>query len=106
MNQQVQQQDNKHLKVTILSPDETIYEGDAQAISCHNPKGSFDVLYEHTNFMSMIDTQVTVLETNGHQRNFPVEQALIQVQENEVTILINVQITQKDSFFGNLFHKK
>ncbi|QQS44642.1 F0F1 ATP synthase subunit epsilon [Candidatus Roizmanbacteria bacterium] len=95
-----------NLDVTIISPEEVLFEGKAQSVSCHNPKGSFDVLYEHTNFMSMIDKQITIIDPNGNTREFPIEQALIQVKNNEVTILVNIQISKKDSFFTNLFKQK
>ncbi len=94
------------LNITIISPEETLYKGKAEAVSCHNPKGSFDVLYEHTNFMSMIDQKIVVIEPNGNSREFPIEQALIQVKNNDVTILVNIQISKKDSFFRNLFKQK
>lgn len=94
------------LDVTIISPEEVLFEGKAQSVSCHNPKGSFDVLYEHTNFMSMIDKKITIIDPNGGSREFPIEQALIQVKNNDVTILVNIQISKKDSFFTNLFKQK
>lgn len=96
----------KNLDVTIVTPEEVLFEGKAQSVSCHNPNGSFDVLYEHTNFMSMIDKEITIIEPNGNTRNFPIEQALIQVKSNEVTVLVNIQISKKDSFFTNLFKQK
>lgn len=96
----------KNLNVTITSPEEVLFSGEAQSVSCHNPKGSFDVLYEHTNFMSMIDTEITIIEPNGNIRKFPIEQALIQVKNNDVIILVNIQIYKKNSFFTNLFKQK
>ncbi|MBP9690567.1 hypothetical protein KBD81_00645 [Candidatus Woesebacteria bacterium] len=99
-------QSSKPLRLTILSPDATLFEGEAQTISCHNPKGSFDVLYEHTNFMSMIDTEVSIVDMNGASRSIPIEQALIQVIDNVVTILVNVQFTQKETLLEKLFGKK
>ncbi len=102
----IQTQIPKPLKLTILSPDETIFEGEVHTISCHNPKGSFDVLYEHTNFMSMVDTQVTIVDMEGKSRDIPIEQALIQVIDNVVTILVNVQFTQKETFLDKVFGKK
>jgi len=96
----------KNLDVTVISPEEVLFKGQAQSVSCHNPKGSFDVLYEHTNFMSMIDKEVVIIEPNGNTRQIPIEQALIQVKNNDVSILVNIQISKKDTFFTNLFKQK
>lgn len=95
-----------NLEVIVISPEEVLFEGKAQSVSCHNPNGSFDVLFEHTNFMSMIDQKITIIEPTGNTRDIPIEQALIQVKNNSVTILVNIQISKKDSFFTNLFKKE
>jgi len=83
------------MKLQILSPDTTLFDGQVKEISCHNEKGQFDVLFGHANFMSMIDKKITVIQADGVKKEYPVEQALIEVHNNEIYIFVNIMMTQE-----------
>lgn len=82
------------MKLQILTPDTTLFDGEVKEISCHNEKGQFDVLYGHANFMSMIDKKIQVIQADGEKKEYPVEQALIEVHDNEIYIFMNISMNQ------------
>lgn len=86
----------------MLSPEKMLFEGPIKAVSCHNPKGYFDVLQEHTNFMSMVDEKVDIVKLDGSKESIKIETALIHVQENEISILVNIATSQKSTMFQNI----
>ena len=45
---------SKEFTVTITSPDERLWEGQAHSITTENSKGPFDILPGHPNFITMI----------------------------------------------------
>lgn len=49
------------LKVKIISPTQTIFEGDAYAVSSTNTMGKFDILPFHANFISLVQKHPIIL---------------------------------------------
>lgn len=98
--------DTQLLQLKMLSPEKTLYEGMVSSVTCHNPKGTFDILYQHTNFMSMIDHEVVIIDPTNKKQVFQIENALINVQDNVVTILVDVHFSEKETLLQKLFHRK
>ena len=48
------------LNVEVLSPEKVIYKGPAVAISAVNNKGKFDVLFQHAQFISIINGDLII----------------------------------------------
>lgn len=82
------------LNLLIMTPEDTLYNGTVASLTCHNPKGTFDVLPEHTNFMSMIDKILIIRHLDGSTKEIPVYDAILQVKENNVAVLINFKQQQ------------
>ena len=74
--------------VTIISREKKVYEGEAKAVSSINEKGLFDILPEHTNFISVIKEKVIVEEPNGKKTEFPLIRGVVRVLEGRVQVLI------------------
>lgn len=49
------------LKVKILSPTQTIYDGEALSVSSTNSTGKFDILPFHANFITLIQKSSIIL---------------------------------------------
>lgn len=79
------------LNIKIMSPDKVIFEGFAKALSCNNAKGPMDILPGHSNFMSMINNEISLHLDNGVVKKLTTEQAIMEVVNNNVLILTNVQ---------------
>jgi len=90
------------LSVLIMSPEKTLFEGKAVTVTCKSPVGKFDVLPEHSFFMSIINTHIEVHTPDHHTKSIHIDQAILQVSHDQVVILINVQGKEAKSMIHNL----
>lgn len=93
------------INITVLSPNETLFSGEAAAITCHNDEGDFDVLPLHTNFISLINQSILIHLINGETKKIDIGNALLKALENNITILLNIDLTEKDVLFKALFQQ-
>jgi F0F1-type ATP synthase epsilon subunit len=83
--------DNKPtLKVEVRSRQGLVFKGDLVAISSYNLVGTFDVLAEHTNFVSMIKKKLVLHKADGRNEEINVDNGVIIVENNEVKVFIGV----------------
>lgn len=75
------------LEVKITSPNEILWQGDAEAVSSKNSQGPFDILPEHANFITLIkDTPIVLHLGGGKTEEFSFERAVMHTENNVVTI--------------------
>src|SRR5690606_25083167 len=98
-----QEASSEVINISVLSPEETLYHGQARALTCHNEDGDFDLLPLHTNFISLIDKYVIIHLPNGEQKKITIDKALMKAIGNNVTILLNINLTERDNIFKALF---
>ena len=92
-----------NLQISIMSPDKTVYLGQAEAVTCNNEKGEFDILPLHSNFISLIDDYITVHLPGGKTQRMNIDRGLLKAFENKITILLNIDLTEQDVIFKALF---
>ena len=83
---------NPTLHVRILSPQQLILETDAESVSSKNSQGSFDILPQHANFITVVENAPIVVRMKGQKPlsfKFPI--AIMHVQENKVDIYTYIQ---------------
>ena len=81
------------LEVTILSPEETLYNGSANSVTCMNKEGEFDILPMHSNFISLIYKKIVIHRSNEKDTVIDMGYALLKCIGNKLTILTNVDIS-------------
>lgn len=59
-------------------------------LTSFNDRGKFDVLPEHTNFISLIKDRVIFKEVNGMEREIPVRQAVLRVVGDDAKVFIGI----------------
>lgn len=89
MSQQLDQ--NNQLELHVVTPDSVLYKGTVRSISGKNKKGPFDILSYHTNFVSIIDGDVTIRELDGNIRKIPVGTAIVKVYMNIVYVFVGIE---------------
>ena len=77
------------LKVLIKTRKETLYDGEAVAVTSNNEDGVFDILPHHANFITMVKDFVFVKTQNGDQK-FDVKKGVLEVSSNNVTLYLTV----------------
>jgi len=87
---------DEKISVFIISPEKVVFDGPAISITCHNEKGTFDILSEHSSFMSMIDKKIIIREQDDKATVIPIEKAILQMVKNHLVIMINVDVSKED----------
>jgi len=83
------------LKVKIITPEQVIFDGPAQAISTANEGGDLSVIPQHTNFISIIQDKLSVVKPDGTTQDIPVDQGILYCRANEVNIYIGIDTALK-----------
>lgn len=96
-------EENQTINITVLSPEETLFNGKARALTCHNLDGELDILPSHSNFISLIDEYVIIHTLDGKEKKITIGKALIKALGDEIIILLNVDLTERDIIFKALF---
>ncbi len=77
------------MKVYILTPEKTLYEGEAKAIIVPGSSGQFEILDRHAPIVSsLIKGSVQLTDNQGHKHDFPITKGFIEVMKNEVNVLV------------------
>ena len=79
------------MTVEIITPQETIYKGDAKLVQVPGTKGSFEILNSHAPIISTIDKgTIRIVEEDDSEKLFEVKTGLIEVKENIVSLAVEV----------------
>lgn len=84
--------DNKSLTVTIHDADKVIYEGVAESVSSYNERGTFDILGYHSQFICIVNKNITVREKGGQKKEFTIEMGILQVFKNVVDVFLGIDV--------------
>lgn len=77
-----------YLKIT--SPSGLVFGANVKSISSYNDLGKFDVLKDHTNFISIIKKQVEVIDESGEYKVFTLDNGIIRVISNIVDVYVGI----------------
>lgn len=81
------------LHVQILSPKQTIFYGEALALSSKNSAGKFDILPQHANFITLIENQpIKIFLPEKKSLNFNFPRAIIYTSQNLVKIYTDITL--------------
>jgi F-type H+-transporting ATPase subunit epsilon len=75
------------LHVSVISPEASLYEGDATAIVAPAFDGEVGILTGHAPMMTLLGKGELRVESAGGQRNFLIEGGFLQVVKNQVRVV-------------------
>ena len=79
---------SKPLNVLIITPESTIYDGEATLVQVPGTSGSFEVLHNHAPLLSTLNPgEVKVKTIYGEYKLFEIGSGIIEVKNNKVAIL-------------------
>ena len=77
------------MKVSILTPEKNLFEGEAKSIKVPGIGGGFEILDRHAPIISALGKGVVSLtQSDGQKQQFPILSGFIEVLNNEVSILV------------------
>ncbi len=79
---------SSHLHVEIVTPQGTLYNGSAQAVTLPGGLAPFQVLVNHAPIISTLDLgALRVLDSDGDEQVFAVTGGFVEVKHNRVSIV-------------------
>lgn len=75
------------MKVEIISPDKTIFEGEATSLRLPGKDGSFGVLNNHAPIISSLGEGSVMLNTDQGEKSFEINGGVVEVLHNKVIVL-------------------
>ena len=76
------------MKLSIVSPEETLYEGEVKSVKMQGIDGKFQVLNDHAPLISALDKgDIVIEEISGEQKSFAINSGLVELAKNEIHIL-------------------
>ena len=76
------------MHVEIITPDRTVYQGEATSVRFPGTDGSFEVLNHHAAMIAVLGPgELRILPTAGGEQHVRVEGGVVEVLNNQVTVL-------------------
>ena len=77
------------LNIIIVSPEKTLYKGEAESIIVPGEKGRFEVLTNHAPIVSIL-TKGTIECQGAEKTTLDIEGGFIEVKDNAVSVCVEV----------------
>lgn len=82
--------ESKQLKVSIKSKNKMLYEGDVSTLTSKNERGIFDILFLHTNFITLVSEYVIIDKGLSTEKRFDFEKGVLYVLSNKVDVYVGI----------------
>lgn len=69
---------------------EIFYEGQAKSVSSKNKLGAFDILPQHTNFITLVFENITIITADRKKIQYQFERGVLEVNKNKVVIFLGL----------------
>ena len=79
-----------NIKLMILTPQDTLFEGMVEKVELPGDKGRFVVLRNHAPIISSLASGYVVYRTEGSDIRVAVENGFVRVNENEIVVCVEV----------------
>jgi F-type H+-transporting ATPase subunit epsilon len=79
------------MKVQIISPNETLFEGEATSVTVPSQMGPFTLLEHHAAIVAILETgKVSLTDTKGEHREFDIKGGFTENHNNQLTICVEL----------------
>lgn len=76
------------MKIEIITPERSLFKGDANLVQLPGIDGSFEILNSHAPLVSALKKgDVRLVQDQGKEQLIPIEGGVIQVKDNQILIL-------------------
>lgn len=76
--------------LVIRKREKVLFEGEIKSFTSHNTRGTFDVLYKHANFISIINRNCVIRKLDGSVNEIKIEEGIIRAHDNKVTVYLGI----------------
>lgn len=76
------------MKVEILTPDKSLFQGEAEVLTLPGIEGSFQILDRHAPMIANLKSGTVVVKQAQQSQTFEVNGGLVEVLSNKVIVLV------------------
>lgn len=77
------------LDVTVISPEKTLYEGNAEYVRLPGVDGSFGVLTNHAPLVALLDVGIIEIKKANESFKMVVDGGFVEVKSNKINVMAN-----------------
>ncbi len=77
------------MKLKIIAPDKTLFEGDVRMVKLPGTLGQFTVLEHHAPLVSTLTEGEIIYKIGEDEQNVDVRGGVAEVRDNQVTVCVN-----------------
>lgn len=77
----------KTFQVDVVSPEQTVWSGEATFVIARTPDGELGILADHEPVMAALETGAVVIESESERVTVGVHGGFLQILDNQVTLL-------------------
>ena len=79
------------MEVEIISPIDTLFEGEASAVTVPSKMGPFTMLEHHAPIVAILEAgKVSLTDANGGQKEFDIKGGFTENHDNHLTICVEL----------------
>ena len=79
------------MNVEIISPSNTLFEGEATAVTVPSQMGPFTLLEHHAAIVAILEAgKVSLTDASGEQKEFPIKGGFVENHNNLLTICVEL----------------
>jgi F0F1-type ATP synthase epsilon subunit len=87
---------SKTMKLLVRDAENTLFDGEVDRITSFNEVGRFDIYPMHSNFISIIQQQITLYKDHQKVKDFKIEQAIMKVKQDVANIFLGIDSLEID----------
>lgn len=79
------------MKVEIISPSDTLYNGEATSVTVPSKMGPFTLLEHHAPIVAILEAgKVSLTDANGETKEFEIKGGFTENHDNQLTICVEL----------------
>lgn len=79
------------LVLTIVSPEETLFDGTVNSVQVPGALGRFEILENHAPIISSLTSGVIVYKTESESFSLAIKSGFVEVEKNKVMICVELK---------------
>lgn len=87
---------NKTMKLKVQDAESILFDGEVDRITSFNEVGRFDIYPMHSNFISIIQQELSLYNKGQKLKDFKIEKAVLKVKQDLVAIYLGIDTLSVD----------
>jgi F-type H+-transporting ATPase subunit epsilon len=84
------------MHLEIITPDETLYNGEVDSVTLPGKKGAFQVLKDHAAIISSLSVGKLKYKKDGSEHVIMIKNGMVEVLNNNITVLVESLLKEEE----------